>query len=58
MIKFFVSNPNAKVIVTDNFWKIEVLDKIFKEVIEENGYTFCKISDLEQDEKTNGNRSV
>lgn len=52
MIKFFASNPNAKVIVTDNFWQIDVLDKIFKEVIAENGYTYCRISDLEQDEKT------
>ena len=52
MIKFFVSNPKAQVIVTDNFWQIEVLDRIFKEVIDENGYTYCKISDLERDEKT------
>lgn len=53
MIKFVSEkNPNAQIIVTDNFWQIEVLNKIFKEVAEENGYTFCRIGDLEQDEKT------
>lgn len=46
MIHFFVNNPSAKVIVTDNFWGIEVLDRIFEEVCEENGYHFCKINDL------------
>ena len=38
MIKYFKSNDNAKVIITDNFWNIPVLDEIFKEVIAENGY--------------------
>lgn len=53
MIKFVSGkNPNAQIIVTDNFWRIEVLNKIFEEVAVENGYTFCKIGDLEQDEKT------
>lgn len=52
MIKFFAVKENAKIIVTDNFWNIEVLNRIFKEVCDENGYTFCHISDLEQDERT------
>lgn len=52
MIKFFAVKENAEIIVTDNFWNIEVLNKIFKEVSDENGYTFCSISDLEQDERT------
>ena len=52
MIKFFRTKDTAKVIVTDNFWKIDVLDKIFREVSKENGYIFCQINDLEQDEKT------
>ena len=52
MIKFFAKNPDAKVIVTDNFWKIEVLDNIIREVVGENGYTFCHIGDLEDDDKT------
>ena len=43
---------NAKIIVTDNFWNIEMLNKIFKEVCDENGYTFCHLSDLERDERT------
>ena len=52
MEKFFKVKENARVIVTDNFWSIEALNKAFKEVSDENGYTFCSISDLEQDERT------
>lgn len=52
MISFFASNENAKVIVTDNFWKIEALDAVFKEVIGENGYIYCQLGDLETDERT------
>ncbi len=52
MIKFFAKNPSAKVIVTDNFWKIEALDTAFKEVADENGYTLCHIGDLEDDKRT------
>ena len=51
MIKFFTKNPDAKVIVTDNFWKIEVLDTMIKEVIAENGYIYCHIGDLEDNEE-------
>lgn len=52
MIKYFKSCDNKKVIVTDNFWSIPVLDEAFKEVIKENGYTYCKIGDLELDKRT------
>ena len=52
MIKYFAVNENAKIIVTDNFWNLEVLNKLIKEVSDENGYTFCHLSDLEQDEST------
>lgn len=52
MIRFFAPSSDSRVIVTDNFWQIEVLDRIFKEVISERGYIYCKISDLEQDERT------
>lgn len=52
MIKYFATNENAKIIITDNFWNIEVLNKIIKEVAEENGYPFCHLSDLELDERT------
>ena len=51
MIKFFTKNPDARVIVTDNFWKIEVLDTMIKEVIAENGYIYCHIGDLEDNEE-------
>lgn len=49
MIKAFVKNADTRVIVTDTFWEIEVLDVMIKEICDEDGYTFCKISDLEQD---------
>ena len=52
MIRFFASNPSAKVIVTDNFWRKELLDYIIKEIAEENGYIFCKLHDLQDDERT------
>ena len=52
MIRFFTKNPDARVIVTDNFWKIQVLDTIIKEITEENGYTYCHIGDLEDNKDT------
>lgn len=52
MIHFFASNSSAKVIVTDNFWRKELLDNIIKEIAEENGYIFCKLHDLQDDERT------
>ena len=52
MIRFFASNPLAKVIVTDNFWRKELLDNILKEIAEEKGYIFCQLHDLQDDEKT------
>lgn len=52
MIRFFASNPCAKVIVTDNFWRRELLDNILKEIAEENGYIFCQLHDLQDDERT------
>ena len=52
MIKYFCKNPNAKVIVTNLFWNKVVLNRIIKEIANENNYIFCDISDLEKDEKT------
>ena len=52
MIHFFASNPSAKVIVTDNFWRKELVDNTLKEIAEENGYSFCQLHDLQDDEKT------
>ena len=52
MIKHFIAPNTRQVIVTDCFWPIEVLDNIFKEVVTENRYTYCKISDLSEDKNT------
>ena len=52
MVRFFASNPNARVIVTDNFWKMESLDTVIRAVAEERGYTFVHLGDLEDDPQT------
>ena len=52
MVRFFASNPAAQVIVTDNFWDIPQLNVQFEDAAKRNGWTFVKIGDLEQDEKT------
>ena len=52
MVRFFAKDPKAKVIVTDNFWRIEVLNTMIREVADENGYKFCHISDLESNKET------
>ena len=50
MIKFFASNENAKVVVTDSFWRHDARDEMIKEICAENGYIFCRLHDLEEDE--------
>ena len=50
MIEFFASNPRAKVIVTDSFWRNDARDGMIREIAEEKGYTFCHLCDLELDE--------
>lgn len=52
MIQFFVSNPEAKVILTDNFWRKEALDNMIYEIAMEKNYVFCQLHDLQDDEKT------
>lgn len=52
MISFFASNPNAKVIVTDNFWAKEAFDKQLAEIAKEHGYLFCQLHDLSEDQRT------
>ena len=52
MVKFFASNPNAKVIVTDLFWKCDALDEQIRAAAFENGWTFVHLGDLEQDPAT------
>lgn len=46
MVKYFRSNPNAKVIVTDLFWSYDGIDNVIYEVAEKNGYTLVKIGDI------------
>ena len=48
-IEYLVSNENAKVIVTDMFW-YSVYNDCFREIADECGYTFCHITDLEEDD--------
>lgn len=52
MVRFFASKPGAKVITTDNFWKIDALDTVIREVAKERGYTFVHLGDLEDDPRT------
>ena len=52
LIRFFASNPKAKVIVTDNFWEKEVLDQKLEQIAKENGYLFCQLHDLSADQRT------
>lgn len=47
----FLAGSAKRVIVTDLFWT-GPKNAVFSELAEEEGYTFVKISDLEQDEKT------
>lgn len=47
-IEFF-SACAEQVIVTDMFW-YSVYNDCFKEICDEKGYTFCHITDLEEDE--------
>ena len=46
MIRFFASNPKAKVIVTDLFWSKEALDAPIRSVALENGYALVGLNDL------------
>lgn len=50
-IDYLVKSKDAKVIVTDMFW-YAVYNDCFREIAEENGYTFCHLTDLEEDERT------
>ncbi len=52
MVRFFASNPNAKVIITDNFWEKEAFDKQLFDIAKENGYLFCQLHDLSADQRT------
>ncbi len=52
MVKYFVNGSDAAVILTDSFWCNDARDKMLREIAKENGYAFCKLSDLETDERT------
>lgn len=52
MISYFNKDKNAKVIITNLFWKNEQINNMIQEIANENEFVFCDISDLEQDEKT------
>ena len=49
MIKYFITDDTKKIIITDSFWRNDARDTMIREIAEENGYEFCKISDLEGD---------
>lgn len=52
MIEYFKAAPNAKVVVTDSFWRNDDRDEMIRELAQEQGYTFCHITDLETDPST------
>ena len=51
MIRFFAKN-GAKVLITDSFWKNPARDAMLREIADEEGYAFCKISDIEDDPRS------
>lgn len=51
MVDLLVGDNAKKVIITDMFW-YAVYNDCFREVCEEKGYTFCHLTDLEEDEST------
>lgn len=50
-VDFLVGKSAEKVIITDMFW-YSVYNDCLREVCEEKGYTFCHLTDLEEDERT------
>ena len=51
MVEYFCSNSKAKVVMTDLFWRIDVLDNAIREVAKSKGYTLVSIGDLGDDSK-------
>ena len=52
MIKYLTAKSDARVVVTDSFWKRPALDIPFYEAAAENGYIFCSIGDIENDKRS------
>ena len=50
-VDLLVGNNAKKVIITDMFW-YAIYNECFREVCEEKGYTFCHLTDLEENEST------
>ena len=50
-VDFLVGKSAEKVVITDMFW-YSVYNDCLREVCEEKGYTFCHLTDLEEDERT------
>jgi hypothetical protein len=50
-VDFLVGKSAEKVVITDMFW-YSVYNDCLREVCEEKGYSFCHLTDLEEDERT------
>ncbi len=50
-VDYLVGKNAKKVVITDMFW-YSVYNDCLREVCEEKGYTFCHLTDLEEDERT------
>ena len=46
MIKYFSPNPNAHIVVTDDFWRTDFIDGPIHEVAEKNGSILVELGDL------------
>ncbi|MBE7087672.1 MAG: SGNH/GDSL hydrolase family protein [Clostridiales bacterium] len=46
MIKFFSPNPNAHIVVTDDFWRTDFIDEPIHQVAKDNGYILVKLGDI------------
>lgn len=52
MVKFFKPRPVSRIIITNNFWRMDVSDSTIKRIAEKSGYTFCSLRGIEDDERT------
>ena len=50
-VDFLVGKNAEKVVITDMFW-YAIYNDCLREVCEEKGYSFCHLTDLENDERT------
>lgn len=49
MLDFLVKD-GAQVVVTDSFWRNDARDAMLKELAEERGYAFCRLSDMDSND--------